>query len=114
MPRDRHAPHLHGARGAPAEYPGASQQEEIPPLDGVTLVPTFSRRPLDREAPLFFKYRHGRAIRDGEWKLVPYGKKPWELYRFTEDRTETTDLSRAHPDRAAAMKRTWKEWHGTR
>ena len=52
----------------PAEYPGVSKQSYIPPIDGVSLLPTFASDSLKRDKPLFFEYGSddGSAC---EWSL---------------------------------------------
>jgi hypothetical protein len=51
-----------------------------------------------------------------DWKLVARapGRRskvyaPWSLYHLTTDRSETIDLVKAEPRRAAAMAKQWNE-----
>jgi arylsulfatase len=94
-----------------ASFPGESTQAEIPPLEGLSLTPTFRGEPIKRNTPLFFEFGPGTAIRDGEWKLVRLGKTPWELYDMSADRTETKDLAAQFPERVGEMTSKWEAWY---
>jgi arylsulfatase A-like enzyme len=52
----------------PAQYKGAT----ITPMQGKSLVPTFSGHTLDRDS-LYFEHEGNRAIRKGKWTLVTKG-----------------------------------------
>lgn len=92
--------------GDGAEYPS-----KLHPLDGISLLPTLTGKPLERQDPLYFEYRGWRAIRDGEWKLVRLNDTPWQLYNLESDRTETTDLAAQHPERVEQMAQAWDSWY---
>jgi arylsulfatase len=95
---------------AGARYPRFVDGREIPPMEGVSLVPTFEGRPLGGRA-LFFEHEAHRAVRRGRWKLVADGiDGPWELYDVERDRSETRDLAAAHPTIAAELERLWTAW----
>ncbi len=95
---------------AGARYPRFLDGREIPPMEGVSLVPTFAGRPLGERA-LFFEHEGHRAVRRGRWKLVAQGVDgPWELYDLEEDRTETQDLATTRPAVAADLERLWTAW----
>jgi arylsulfatase A-like enzyme len=91
--------------GEKARYP-----EKLPPLDGISLTPTFQGSMLQREKPLFFQYGSWQVIRDGQWKLVQRQSDPWQLYNLAEDRTETRNLASIMPERVGQMKTRWQEW----
>jgi arylsulfatase len=82
---------------AEAEYPKSYNGHKIPPMEGVSFVPVFNNKPLNREA-LYFEHEGNRAVRMGKWKIVAEHKEPWRLYDMEADRTETNDLSEEHPD----------------
>ena len=98
--------------GPKATYPGLSKQTDIPPLDGVSILPTFNDKTLTRTQPFGFQYGAGKALRDGDWKLVNHSKNRtvWELYNIANNRSETRDLASSEPKRAAAMKKGWLQW----
>tara|TARA_R110000850_G_scaffold105353_1_gene216296 strand:+ start:1629 stop:3209 length:1581 start_codon:yes stop_codon:yes gene_type:complete len=97
--------------GDSAQLPGESTQEAIPALDGISIAPSFSGKALKRTAPLYFAYGSGRAIRDGEWKLVTRGNSPWELHDLSKGRTEANNLATQHPERVQSMEQSWLSWY---
>jgi len=96
--------------GSKAQYPGNSKQEKIPPLEGISMVPSFHGKPLRREWPLFFAYGSGKAIRQDDWKLVRNRSQNWELYDLSKTRTETKDLAKALTQRVTTMTETYEAW----
>jgi arylsulfatase len=95
---------------AGARYPRFIHGREIPPMEGVSLVPTFAGGSLGERA-LFFEHEGHRAVRRGRWKLVADGiDGPWELYDLEEDRSETRDLAAAEPAIASELERLWTAW----
>lgn len=94
-----------------ATYPEKDRSHDITPMEGVSLVPAFSGKPLDRQKPIFWEHEGNRAVRDGKWKLVAKGPEgKWELYDMETDRSETHDLSSQHPEKAGEMAARWNEW----
>jgi arylsulfatase len=96
---------LSGAR-YPTEYRGRT----ITPMEGVSLLPAFEGRRLDRTAPLFWEHESNRAVRDGQWKLVAKEGQPWELYDMEKDRTEMSDLAATEPERVKTLAAKWNAW----
>ncbi len=95
---------------AGTEYPDSYNGHKIIPMEGKSLVPAFTNKPIKREA-IYWEHEGNRAIRVGRWKLVAKGKKgPWELYDIDADRTETNNLTEAHPGRAKQMAARWRQW----
>lgn len=97
---------------ADADYPSGA-----PPLEGVSLRPAFAGESLDRDRPLCMEHEGNRFVRDGRWKLVSAGSQAdyggpdgWELYDVASDRTESTDLADAHPERVEALATAWWDW----
>ncbi|HOP78790.1 MAG TPA: arylsulfatase [Thermogutta sp.] len=95
---------------AGATYPTQYNGHTIEPMEGVSLVPAFSGKPIVRSQPLFFNHEQNRAVRDGKWKLVALAGQPWELYDMEADRTELHDLSAQAPERVAAMAAQYEAW----
>ncbi len=95
---------------AGAAYPKTYNGSAIQPVEGVSLVPAFAGRPIERDA-LYWEHEGNRAIRVGDWKLVAKGPSgPWELYDMKTDRTELRDVAAEHPDRAAQLRKQWEAW----
>lgn len=96
---------------AGAEYPDELDGRKIKPLAGKSLVPIFKGKKRKPHDAIYWQYSQSYAIRKGKWKLVKFGKKAdWELYDFSNDRTETNDLAAKYPDKVADMKQDWEKW----
>jgi arylsulfatase len=95
---------------AAARYPAEFGGNVIEPMEGVSLKPALSGRPLARSQPIFFNHEDNRAVRDGQWKLVALAGEPWELYDVESDRTELHNLAVQHPDRVAKMAVDYEAW----
>jgi arylsulfatase len=93
-----------------AKYPSEYQGRRIQPTEGVSLVPAFSGKSLNRKSPIYFAHEGNRAIRQGKWKLVMKYKQPWELYDIEADRTEQHDLASEQPKLAQQMAADWESW----
>ena len=83
----------------------------IPPADlpGIDLVGRMNRQD-DEERIFFFEHQGNRAVRKGQWKLVAFDDESWELYHFTNDRSEMTDLSAVHSEKVDELDAEWKKW----
>jgi len=99
------------------EYPKTFGDHDIQPLEGISLKPAFSGRPLGRKDALYFDHHLNGAIRDGDWKLVRKGNSgkdakllPWELYDMSKDRSELNNLADKHPEKVKALDAKWEAW----
>jgi arylsulfatase len=92
-----------------AEYPGASKESQVPPMDGVSLLPALKGGTIERTHPLFFQFGKGAAIRDGQWKLVRLGPE-WELYDLAIDRNEMHNQAAKQPELVKQMDAAWLAW----
>jgi len=97
------------------EAAGAEKSETVGgepslPLDGRSLLPVFKggRREAPRE--LYWQWNHGRAVRQGRWKLVAVDDGPWELYDVEADGTELHDRAADMPRKAAELAALWDQW----
>ncbi len=77
------------------------------PAPGQSLVKVLRENKQSPRDPLWWLHEGNRAIRDGDWKLVAARGDPWELYDLSTDRTETTDLAAAHPDKVQELAEAW-------
>ena len=77
-------------------------------LDGIDLSNILSGAESTRRQ-LFW---NGRAMRDGNWKLVVGGKgsKGVELFNLAKDLGELEDVSKQHPDRVKQMQAALAAW----
>jgi arylsulfatase len=101
--------HLIDIMATCVELAGASYPADATPLEGKSLVPVFTGKPIQRDA-IYWEHEGNRAIRVGDWKLVARHKQPWELYDMRADRTELNDLAAKSPDRVHEMSAKWDVW----
>lgn len=94
-----------------AEYPTRFNGTEVVPMQGESLMPAFWGLKRSRSKPLFWEWRNGQAVRDGDWKLVREGlDNEWDLYNVTLDPTETNNLADDFPDRVMKMDEEFRHW----
>ncbi len=93
------------------ELAGAAYPPNVPPCEGVSIVPLLegSKGPVHVE-PIFWEHEGNAGVRWGKWKLVREYKKPWELYDIDTDRAEMHDLSSSNPEKANQMTQLWTDW----
>jgi arylsulfatase len=94
---------------AGATYPTEANGHAILPMEGESIVPAFTDKPVRREA-LFWEHEDNRAVRVGDMKLVSLAGKPWELYDVANDREELHDLTNAMPDKVKSLQAMWESW----
>jgi arylsulfatase A-like enzyme len=92
-----------------ASYPERFGDQTLLPFEGISLVPAFDNRPLDRHG-LFWEHQGNKAVRIGDWKAVQPANEPWELYDLGSDRTERSDLADQHPKRLEQLTQRWRAW----
>ncbi len=93
-----------------AEYPTERNGHKIQAMEGASLAPAFSGKPIDRQAPIYWEHEGNRAIRKGKWKLVMKFMGPWELYDIEADRTEQHNLIEQEPELAKQLTAEWDAW----
>ena len=92
-----------------ASYPKRYHGNNIPPMQGLSLLPAFANKSLGNR-PLYWEHERNKAIRIGDWKLVTAGDNDWELYNLANDRAEVNNLAAAHPERVQIMADRWEAW----
>lgn len=94
-----------------AEYLSEYKGIKALPLQGVSLVPVFSGKEIDkRSTPIGYNFGSGKGVREGDWKIVSFKNGPWELYNMKNDRTETNDLSSKMPEKLSEMIKLYDSW----
>ena len=95
---------------AGATYPKEFKGKAIHPMEGQSLVGSFSNKPITRDA-IYWEHIGNAAIRVGDMKLVRIGyDAPWELYDMSKDRTELHDLASAKPEEVKTLAAKWEAW----
>jgi arylsulfatase len=100
------------------QYPSNFNGNSIHPLEGKSLVPAFTNKPINREF-IFWEHEGNRALRIGNWKLVsktqkqrkftPADENAWELYDMEEDPSESNNLAFKYPDKVKTMAALWEK-----
>jgi arylsulfatase len=103
---------------AELQYPTNFNGNAIYPLEGKSLVPAFTNKPINREF-IFWEHEGNRAIRMGKWKLVsktrkqkkfsPSDENSWELYDMDGDSSEINNLALKYPDKVKTMAALWEK-----
>ena len=103
---------------AQIQYPQTYGSNTIQPLEGKSLVPSFTNQPIQREY-IFWEHEGNRAIRVNNWKLVsrattnkkflPEDERAWELYNLTTDPTETNNLILQFPEKGKELASLWQQ-----
>jgi len=93
-----------------AKYPTEINGQNIHPMEGISLRPALTGKPLKRPQPIFWEHEGNRAIRAGQWKLVAKENQPWELYDIAADRTELNNLAEKHPGKVKELGAQWEAW----
>jgi len=92
-------------------YPSAYKGKPVLPYEGTSLLPIIRNEKAVRSKTLFWEWQHGRAVRDGKWKLVKEGfENPWSLYDMVTDPSEIKDLARTNPETVARMDKLFNDW----
>ena len=92
---------------AGGQWPPATDGNDAPVPPGKSLVPVFTHDGSVKHDSLWWYHDGNRAIRVGDWKLVADHKSPWELYDLRTDRSESTNLAAAHPEKVEELERAW-------
>ncbi|MDQ8208269.1 sulfatase-like hydrolase/transferase [Coraliomargarita sp. SDUM461003] len=88
-------------------------------IDGVSMVPAFAGKPVEREVPLFWRTHVSApedrvAMRIGDWKLIgDETLAKFQLYNILADRQEANDLAAKMPEKTEEMKQALLQlWAG--
>ena len=78
-------------------------------LDGKDLLGVLTANGSLDERTLFWAYGNQRAVRKGPWKLLVQGNAT-RLFNLDDDLGETSDLTKARPEIAAALRAKLAAW----
>jgi len=96
---------------AGCEYPKTFNGNEVHPVDGKSMVPIYHGRRRRGHDALYWRFAHGKAVRQGKWKLVKMDKNPWELYDMEADPVELHDLAARMPEKVEQLEAMWLKWN---
>ena len=93
-----------------ADYPQNLNGNIIFPSPGKSFLPQIlGDASNERNDPIFWQWRQGKAVRDGNWKLVAH-KDVWELYNLESDPVEEMNLIEKEKEKAAQLKARYEDW----
>jgi len=88
-------------------------KDYIHSLAGVDLSPSFKGETVEREEPIYFQFKNGKAIIDQNLKLVKDGDAPWELFDLNVDKSEVNDLAQMKSKKYKELQNKWNSWYAT-
>jgi arylsulfatase A-like enzyme len=93
---------------------GGAQPHPTYPLDGVSLLPVLHDPAVTFERPLFWRMNHRgqRACRIGRWKYLQVDGHEY-LFDIPADERERANHAARQPERLAALRQAWDDWHAT-
>jgi len=95
-----------------ANYPEDLNGNTIFPSPGKSFFPQIlGDASNERNDPIFWQWRHGKAIRDGNWKLVAQ-KDVWELYNLETDPVEEMNLIDREKEKVGQLEARCEDWAG--
>lgn len=96
---------------AGAEYPRFYGGTGVVPMQGNSFTDVLFDQAIVPHSPLFFEWKSGRAVMDGDYKLVSRNNgSTWKLYDMTVDATELNDLSASQPTIKANLLAQFNTW----
>ncbi len=94
-----------------AELAGADYPQNVPPCEGVSVVPLLKGSNTSvHKTPIYWEHEGNAAVRWGDWKLVREYQKPWELYDLDSDRAEMNNLAETQQGKRDEMVALWETW----
>ena len=84
------------------------------PLDGVDLTPYLLEKNTEAapRTELYWRKLEGKAMRDGNWKIIKTEGLDPMLYNLADDISERKNLAEAHPQLVQEMLKKLETWEG--
>ena len=70
----------------------------------------FAGKAVADRTTIFWKHAKGKAVRNGDWKLVAQSRGGWELYNLARDPTELNNLAGSNPEKVSLKRKKWQAW----
>jgi len=101
-------------RATKTKLPETLNGQRRVPVMGLSLMPSLNPKLQDSKQQtheaIYFSHAKGKAMRQGDWKLVRTGRGKWELYNLKEDPNELNDQANEYAKKAEAMQRQFSQW----
>ncbi len=87
-------------------------EDDLSELDGVDLMPVLNGEDAEylNSRPLFWRFYHQRAVREGRWKYLQAGIKREYLFDVDNDISETMNLIDIYPEVAKSLRKKYLNW----
>ncbi len=87
----------------------------LKPIDGISLLPLFSGKTVQRRQPIPFRYGNRGALIDNDYKLAAADIKKgrFALYNLGKDRTESRNCADEKPVVFNRLKEKFMEWNAS-
>ncbi len=98
---------------AETTYPKIYNNNEIIPMEGLSLAPVFKSGKRKGRDFLGFEHFNEKALITADlWKIVCPGEKnaAWELYNLKTDRTELKNVAEIYPDKVDELIKKYNKW----
>lgn len=95
---------------AGVSYPTELNDQTIPPMKGISLVPIFQKKERGDRGTIYWQWSKGKGVRHENWRLVSDNDGPWELYDMKVDKTETNDLVKEFPEIVKKLDAMYQNW----
>jgi arylsulfatase len=95
---------------ADVKYPNTYDGRHVDPVDGKSLVPFLQGQKFEGHEYLCWSNAHGKAVRQGNWKLVKSDDAPWELYDLEKDPIEVENRAEKYPDKVRKLRKIFDNW----
>ncbi len=97
---------------AQTEYPAKFNEKQIIPLaaESRSLIPVFKNTALDEKRTFYWEHEGGKAVREGDWKLVALRNSGWQLFNLATDLSESNNVAIENPDVVKNLKSKWNDW----
>ncbi len=96
---------------AGVDYPKTFNNKTPNSLLGESFIPKIKKNNWERKSPIFHEWAGFKAVWSGQWKAVSnYPENKWELYNLANDRTESKNLAKDHPEMLGKLDIAYKNW----
>jgi len=89
---------------------GAKKSFKAPAAPGKSFVSLFNHEATIERDAIWWLHDGHKAIRMGDWKAMAPKNEPWQLYNLANDRIESVDLAKKHPEKLNDLINKWQQY----